>query len=236
MGNEAPGILKETGVYDQKSNEIRVGLTPRDHAYPFALSIQPGDNWTSPASFIVLTQWEEKKQTLDQYLGSRDDFLPVSASHKALFYNTWNPYRTNINDSLIISISKDLKRTGLNYLIIDDGWQDHFGDWNPHPDKFPNGLKPVCDSIRKNGLIPGLWLTPFTAETNSKAYKKFKQHAIKDKNNEAANLHGWANDLEFYTMDATSPWFDYILGKTSRVIEKNGIGYIKLDFAVVKSA
>lgn len=236
LGNEAPGILKETGVYDQQSNEIRVGLTPRDHAYPFALSIQPGDNWKSPASFIILTQWEEKEQTLDQYLGSRDDFLPVSSSHEALFYNTWNPFRTNINDSLVINISKDLKKTGLNYLIIDDGWQDHFGDWNPHPKKFPNGLKPVCDSIRKNGLTPGLWLTPFTAETNSEAFQKFKQHAIKDQNNNAANLHGWANDLEFYTMDATSPWFDYILDKTSRIIERNGIGYVKLDFAVIKSA
>jgi alpha-galactosidase len=238
IGNEAPGIMKETGIYDLEVNEIRAGLTPSNHPYPFAISINPGDQWTSPATFIILAKWEKKEQTLKQYINSRKDLLPVGLPHNALFYNTWNPFRTHINDTLITELSKKIMDTGFDYLIIDDGWQNHFGDWEPHPEKFPNGLKPVCDIIRQNGLTPGLWLTPFTAEINSDAYKRFADYAVKDINGNPANLHGWAWDgtLRFYTMDPASPWFDHILGKTTKVIEENGIGYVKLDFAVIKSA
>jgi hypothetical protein len=79
---------------------------------------------------------------------------------------------------------------------------------------------------------------PFTAEITSEAYKRFGEYAVKDLKGNPANLHGWAWDgtLRFYTMDPTSPWFDHILEKTTDLIRENRIGYVKLDFAVIKSA
>lgn len=45
-------------------------------------------------------------------------------------------------------------------VIIDDGWQKTRGDWEPHPQKFPN-LRAQIDRIHQEGMKAILWLAPF---------------------------------------------------------------------------
>ena len=47
---------------------------------------------------------------------------------------------------------------GLDAYVLDAGWQKHFGDWEPAPLKFPNGLKPISDYCHEKGLKFGLWI------------------------------------------------------------------------------
>jgi hypothetical protein len=59
--------------------------------------------------------------------------------------------------------SRELKRFGLQYLQMDDGWQVAKRDFTTHDPKgpYPGGMKLTANRIRETGLIPGLWTVPF---------------------------------------------------------------------------
>lgn len=81
-------------------------------------------------------------------------------------WSSWNTYRVNISDSLIMRQADALVKTGLDsagyrYINIDDGYfggrDSVSGQLKFHPQRFPNGLKPVVDHIHSLGLKAGIY-------------------------------------------------------------------------------
>jgi alpha-galactosidase len=240
LGNEAPGMMKFTSVY-KGLNEIRIGMNPASHAYPFRRYLQQDETFTSPEVFIILTLETDPEAAFEKDLGKYiREYMGIKLFNREVppvfLYNTWNPFRININKDLIMELADALEETGVEYLIIDDGWQDHNGDWNVNRTKFPGGLKPVTDYIRGKGMKPGLWISLTIAEQKSKAFEKFRDYAVKDASGNPANLHGWSNNLEILTMKIASPWYDHIKNKMRGLVKDYGIQYFKIDLGMVKSA
>lgn len=81
-------------------------------------------------------------------------------------WSSWNTYRVNISEALIMRqadamVAKGLNKVGYQYVNIDDGY---FGGRDKtsgrlliHPTRFPNGLKPVVDYIHSLGLKAGIY-------------------------------------------------------------------------------
>ncbi|MBQ9499560.1 MAG: alpha-galactosidase, partial [Bacteroidaceae bacterium] len=83
---------------------------------------------------------------------------PQNSSETAHFlpplmgWSSWNTYHVNISEALIKSqanamVSTGLKDAGYLYINTDDGffgWRDETGLMHTHPDRFPNGMKPVA--------------------------------------------------------------------------------------------
>ncbi len=81
-------------------------------------------------------------------------------------WSSWNTYRVNISDSLIMRqadamVATGLKDAGYNHINIDDGYfggrDAATGQLLIHPTRFPKGLKPVVDHIHKLGLKAGIY-------------------------------------------------------------------------------
>jgi alpha-galactosidase len=81
-------------------------------------------------------------------------------------WNSWNTFKTDINEQLIKDIADaylihGLKEAGYQYIVIDDGWmameRDQNGNLVPNKGKFPNGLKPVIDYVHAKGLKFGIY-------------------------------------------------------------------------------
>lgn len=80
-------------------------------------------------------------------------------------WSSWNTYRVNINDSLIMRqadamVSTGLHDAGYNYINVDDGffgYRDKTGKMHTHPTRFPHGLKGVADHIHSLGLKAGIY-------------------------------------------------------------------------------
>lgn len=241
LGNESPGIMKYMSIYYNKNNEIKIGMNPSDHDYPFRKYLKPGESFESPKGFILLAEPNDPTYTFEEklmpFLRNHMNIKLFNRNEFPLFYYcTWNDFRTEINDKLIMELADRLEGTGVDVLIIDDGWQDTYGDWNAHPERFPDGLKTTCDYIRSKGMDPGLWISLNSLEQKSKAYEKYHQYAVKDKEGNPTNLHGWANDLSFVTANILSPWYDYIKKIIIKLVQDNGIKYLKIDLSMVKSA
>ncbi|MBQ8486847.1 MAG: family 78 glycoside hydrolase catalytic domain [Prevotella sp.] len=81
-------------------------------------------------------------------------------------WSSWNTYRVNISDSLIMRqanamVAKGLKKAGYKYVNIDDGYfggrDRETGQLLIHPTRFPHGLKPVVEHIHRLGLKAGIY-------------------------------------------------------------------------------
>ena len=83
-----------------------------------------------------------------------------------------------------------------NVGLIDDGYMTAWGDWGSlKPKAFPTAfmlgpnpsekdvdacMKNLSDSMRSNGMKPGIWLAPFAADKHSKLTKENPDWIIRD--------------------------------------------------------
>ncbi len=105
-------------------------------------------------------------------------------------WSSWNTYRVNISDTLIMRqadaiVTTGLKDAGYIYINIDDGffgYRDAQGEMHPHPQRFPSGMKAVADYIHAHGLKAGIY-SDAGAVTCGSIWDK-------DKNGVGAGLYG----------------------------------------------
>lgn len=129
-------------------------------------------------------------------------------------WSSWNTYRVNISDSLIMKqadamVEKGLKDVGFQYINVDDGffgYRDEKGKMHVHPKRFPNGMKMVADYIHSKGLKAGIY-----SDAGSNTCGSFWNH---DVGGIGAGLYGherqdadlYFNDWGFNVVRMVSPY------------------------------
>lgn len=241
IGNEASGVLKRTAVFWDAA-EITTGLTHKNARFPFRKWIQPGESFETPQVFtIVYNNQKDPEEILNsavpdfvrKHMGIR---LSILEEKPTFVFNTWIPFEKRINEQLIMELAKAAANAGMKEFIIDDGWQDSYGDWGIDYKKFPNGLKPVFDYIKSLGMKPGLWVSVGSASSESKVFKQHPEWFVRDKNGNFANLHTENINDEVRSACYSTGWKDYIKDVLLKLTVDYGLEYLKLDFAVVSSA
>ncbi|MEI8287957.1 MAG: glycoside hydrolase family 36 protein [Verrucomicrobiota bacterium] len=237
IGNEAAGVMKHTSVF-WDSPTICTGLTHKDARFPFRKWLKPGELFETPQVFtMVYSGHKDPDEMLNaavpdfvrKHLGIR---LSELKEKPTFVYNTWNPFKKDIHEKLIMELAKAAAAAGMKEFVVDDGWQDSYGDWGINKKKFPNGLKPVFDYIKSLGMKPGLWVSVGSAAPDSKVFRQHPEWFVKDKNGKLTSLHGEADKS---TACFSTGWQDYIKGVLTKLVLENGLEYLKLDFAVVTS-
>ena len=123
---------------------------------------------------------------------------------------------------------------GCEYYVIDAGWYAEkdqswwgtVGDWEPAESRWPNGLQEVLTHIRRNGMLPGLWLEPEVAGIDSRLAAKpddwfFVRHGKR------------VIDHGRYLLDFRNPNVrTFVNSVINRFVDQYGIEYIKLDYNV----
>ena len=240
LGNEATGVMKHTSVF-YETQDICVGLTHKNSPFPFRKWIEKGESFETPQVFTMVYNHQKTPDKIlntsvpdfvRKYMGIR---LSELKEKPTFVYNTWEPFYKNINEKLVMELAKAAADAGMKEFVIDDGWQDSYGDWGIDYKKFPGGLKPVFDYIKSLGMKPGLWVSIGSASPESKVYKAHPEWFVLDKSGTPTSLHA-PYDKEKYTACFGTGWYDYIKGILLKLSLDYGLEYFKLDFAVVTSA
>ncbi len=121
-------------------------------------------------------------------------------------------------------------RLPLGLIQLDDGYQPHWGDWLDHNEKFPGGVPGWAAYVREGGFEPGLWLSPFTVDKESRIARDHPDALLRDARGRI--LHGgflinrWIKGL-----DPTHPAVeDFVRETIATIVHDWGIRYLKLDF------
>lgn len=241
IGNEASGVLKHSSVF-WGARDIRTGLTHHDARFPFRKWIKPLESFETPQVFtMIYNNHLEPEEILNtavpdfirKHMGIR---LSELKTKPTFVYNTWIPFEKNINEKLVMELAKAAADAGMKEFIIDDGWQDNYGDWGINYTKFPHGLKPVFDYIKSLGMKPGLWVSVGSASKESKVYHEHPEWFAKNEKGGFANLHVEDENHEVRSACFSTGWKDYIRNILLKLAMDYGLEYMKLDFSVVTSA
>ena len=257
IGNEAVGVIKRTACFED-GKSVSTGFTHRDQEFAFRKWVGKESEFSTPWVFTVLYNnsndpaWALNVTVPDlvrRHLGIRVEGL---AKKPMFIYNTWYPFFKNIDEKLMYELIPAAAECGVEEFIIDDGWQvNHnrpideerliYGDWEINLRKFPNGLRPVFDKVKSLGMKPGLWISIGAAQPGTRPMNEHPEWFVRDKEGRITNLHEkvhheMPSDGQPYTACLATDWKDYIKEKILFCVKEYGLGYAKLDFAVVCSA
>ncbi len=136
-------------------------------------------------------------------------------------------------------ISRNLKKYGLDYVQIDEGYQRYHGDWEGN-EKFPHGMKWLADKIKSYGLKPGLWIAPYVVSELTEIFQKNPEWFLKDSDGQLLRVGPWPSiDSDWaknenpkrYGLDVTHPEAAGWLYKLFDTAANNwGYEMFKIDF------
>lgn len=133
------------------------------------------------------TLWFEMAAVRGDRLALKEAYRSFVLHHLALspatrkpriFYNTWNyqerlkhwkgkPYLSEMNTNRMLEEIEVAHRMGVDVFVIDTGWYEKTGDWQPSPVRFPDGLRQIRTKLVGYGMKLGLWFDPNAAAVSS---------------------------------------------------------------------
>lgn len=122
---------------------------------------------------------------------------------------------------------------GCEYYCLDCGWYDkgywwdRVGEWVECPERFPNGLKAVCEYAKKKNMVMGLWLEIEVMGVACELAAKLPDDWF-------ICRHGKRHiDNKRYLLDFRNPKVrEYCSDVVERLIKDYGVGYFKIDYNV----
>ena len=90
-------------------------------------------------------------------------------------------------------ISGNLKKFGLKYVQIDEGYQRFHGDWEGNK-RFPHGMKWLAARIKDYGLKPGLWVAPFVISEPTEVFAKHPEWLLKNGDGQLRRVGPWPDE------------------------------------------
>ena len=136
-------------------------------------------------------------------------------------------------------VAKNLKPYGLEYIQIDEGFQQMHGEWEGNS-RFPDGLKSFAEKIKELGLKPGIWIAPFVVSENTWVHKNHPEWLLKNADGSLKRIGPWPGEEtdwfktenpKRYCLDITQPeaekWFTSLIDTLANVW---GFEMIKIDF------
>ncbi len=121
------------------------------------------------------------------------------------------------------------KELGLEWAVIDDGWQTANGDWYVDTKKFPRGetdLKELVVKIRNAGLKPRLWYTPLAVGPGTDLLHDHTDMLLLDKDGAVQNITWWNS---FYLCPAYPPTIAYTKLLVKKMLGEWGFAGLKID-------
>lgn len=127
----------------------------------------------------------------------------------------------NLRENLAACATKD----EIDVFQVDMGFCPHLGDWLTPGDGFTRPITELVSDIAAAGMVPGVWLAPFAAESDSKLYSNHEDWFYAD------DVYRWKSEAKpWKCLDLSVPQaLDWIVSVVSRLHEA-GARYFKLDF------
>ena len=156
-----------------------------------------------------------------------------------IFYNTWNFQERNRNwykkpylaDMTLERMLKEIDvahKMGIEVFVIDAGWFEKTGDWQPSLKRFPDGLKKISKKLKDNEMKLGLWFNPTVAAISSNMLKNHRDCVRTMNGSEGKPFKVWETE-ESYGMCLVSSYRDAFADELIRLNKELGVTYFKWD-------
>jgi alpha-galactosidase len=123
----------------------------------------------------------------------------------------------------------EAQKLGMGWVTMDDGWQTNLGDWQPNPQKFPNGdasVRALVDKIHARGMKAQLWWAPLSVSPDSKLAREHSDWLLLDASGSKRKISYWK---AFYLCPADPDVVRYHQELAERIFKVWGFDGLKID-------
>jgi len=230
--------LSNVSAHDNNADDVYAYLSGPDDLHSAAWkSLKPGETYETVPVAVGCVQggFAEAVGALTRYRRFACEKPRVNNSRCPVIFNDYmNCLWGDPTEEKELPLIAAAAKAGCEYFVIDAGWyadikedwSPTIGSWQPSSSRWPRGLKFVLDQIKRNGMIPGLWLEPEVAGAKSLLAEKpdnwfFVRHGKRVLKNSR------------YLLDFRNPEVrTYLEQVIARLVNDYGVGYIKMDYNV----
>jgi len=215
--------------------QATIGVRTRSGAY-FSGDVFSQDNpfesvWTAVGPSVSgnadsadAAIWEYLLTHITEHAASREPII---------YYNTWGMQREERDRGRdpreVLTMQRVLEdvdyaaQLGIDQFVLDDGWQNTFGDWLPHPDRYPDGLAPLRAKLEEMGIVFGIWIATLANDADSEIAVQRPEWLIRDADGRP-EIGNWDRQVFCFVSD----YRDYYIDVSKRLIDEGG-RYFKWD-------
>tara|TARA_R110001583_G_scaffold171029_1_gene324470 strand:+ start:9033 stop:11132 length:2100 start_codon:yes stop_codon:yes gene_type:complete len=138
-------------------------------------------------------------------------------------------YDRNFDVDEVLGTLKKAKEMGLEWAVLDDGWQTAEGDWYLNRSKFPNGDKDMqafVSKIHQAGLKAKLWWAPLAVDPGTDLLHDHSDMLLLDENGAVQDVTWWNS---FYLCPAYEGTIEYSKALVRKMIGEWGYDGLKID-------
>ena len=195
------------------------------------VKLAPGETLNTFETFVNIHQ-KDYYATLKNYRHvMADKGLKMADFPDSAYEPIWCAwgYERNFNvDEVLASLAK-AKAMGLEWAVLDDGWQTAEGDWYLDRDKFPNGDKDMqafVSKIKDAGLKPKLWWAPLAVDPGTDLLHDHSDMLLLDENGAVHDVTWWNS---FYLCPAYKGTIEYSKALVRKMMTEWGYEGLKID-------
>ncbi len=208
-----------------------------DDEFPYYL--KPGVTFRTPELAFSYSAEGRGGVSRNMHHWARHHKVHNGTAPRDVLLNSWEGVYLAVNEEKMKTLMKGVADIGGELFVMDDGWfasekynrnvdNAALGDWQVDKQKLPNGLKPLTDEAKSDGIKFGIWIEPEMGNWKaSELYDKHPDWFLQNTGREPRLGRGGTQAV----LDLCNPKVqDFIFGIVDRLMTDNpGIAYIKWD-------
>ena len=211
----------------------QVRVTGGMNSFDFAYRLNPGESLETPQFFAGYSAegFGGASRLLHRF--TREKILPggLSSRLRPVLYNSWEATTFAVNEAGQKALAEKAAKLGVELFVVDDGWfgkrnndRAGLGDWVVNPQKFPQGLKPLIDTVNGLKMDFGLWVEPEMINADSDLYRAHPDWVINFPGRPRSELRN-----QMILNLARNDVKEYIFSVLDKLATENNIRYFKWD-------
>ena len=212
-----------------ETTRVTIGINPS----AFSWHLESGEEFTTPEVILVHSDRGLEKMTQTFHDLYRNHLIrgEYKDKQRPVLINNWEATYFNFDTDKLIAIAKEAARSGIEMLVMDDGWfgkrnrdDSSLGDWFVNEEKLKGGLKPLVDEVNRLGLKFGIWFEPEMISPDSELFRKHPDWCIHAPNRTPSMAR------QQYVLDISRQEVrDFIYEGLKKVLSSANIEYVKWD-------
>lgn len=199
--------------------------------YEYDFTLAPGASVSTLETFLYVHEGDYYAALKNYRKVMARKGLSIAKAPDAAYEPIWCSwgYARNFSVDEVRRTLPKAKALGLEWAVLDDGWQTSEGDWYLDPKKFPNGtrdMQALVRDIRAAGLKAKLWWTPLAVDPGTDLIEEHEDMLLLDKDGKPQKISWWDS---YYLCPAYEKTVEYSKGLVHRFLEEYGFQGLKID-------
>ena len=211
------------------SLRVVMGIHPQNFCY----QLKSGETFTAPEVVMVYSGNGLGGMTRNYHDLYRNHLIrsQYKDRKRPILINNWEATYFDFNTEKLLSIAREAKKSGIEMLVMDDGWfgkrnddNTSLGDWQVNEEKITGGLKHLVEEVNRIGLKFGIWFEPEMISPESELYREHPDWAIAVPDRIPCRARNQ------YVLDLSRAEVrEYVYNCVSTILKSANIEYVKWD-------